>query len=1032
MSSSAPSQWKSIVRDPVPPSYLHKDVCFQLLDCCQTKGNPHETVSRVRHSEVPVVRLYGVTAEGFSVLVHCYNYEPYLWIEAPPNWLPVHSQAFMRELNNQLSNQTRLQDTVVRVEVHQRRSLMHFKGVQLVPHLKIVVQLPQHIPKLRSLLSDRGVSCPGAWDGIRAFPTFESNVIFPLRFLVDNNIGGSNWITLPYGKFLSCPVKTSACQIEVACSHEDVQNHEPVGGYLSIAPFRILSIDIECQGRKGMFPEPEHDPVIQIANHCVQYGRESEPLTKTIFTLKSCAPIAGAQVYAYESESEMLLAWATFMKALDPDLLTGYNICNFDFPYLLNRAITLKVSDAFHYWGRQIHERTVARNKQFQSKQMGNREYTEVTMEGRIIMDAMVVIQRDYKLRSYSLNSVSQNFLGEQKEDVHHSIIADLQQGDEETRRRLAVYCLKDAYLPVKLLDRLMCIVNNVEMARVTGVPVGWLLERGQQIKVFSMLLRKAQKKKMLVPTVEYTRGNDRGYEGATVIDPIKGFYNCPVATLDFASLYPSIIIAHNVCYSTLVRPADVKLYPEDALDRSPTNDYFVKKDVSPGVLPEVLQDLLAARKHARAMMKDVPMHSLEYKVLNGRQLALKVSANSVYGFTGAQVGKLPCLEISASVTAYGRQMIEKTKNLVEELYPGARVLYGDTDSVMVKCVTDEKASDKERLQAAMDFGEEAAAKVSSHFLKPIKLEFEKVYFPYLLMNKKRYAGLLWTNTEKFDKLDAKGIETVRRDNCPLVARMVSGVLNRILIHRSVESAVDFVKGTISDLLLNRLDISNLVITKAFSKAEDEYAGAQAHIALVERMRQRDPASAPTIGDRVAYVIIKAAKGAKAYERSEDPIYVLENNIPIDTQYYLEHQLAPPIIRVFEGVLDDPSVLIKGDHTRHIAISAPSKNAGGLMKFVKIQLQCVSCRAVIKEGALCENCKDKAPEVYGKIIAKRNHYEAIYSQVWTQCQQCQGSLNQEVICSSRDCPVFYMRKKVQKDLREQQILLDRFGVVDDW
>lgn len=1020
------------MRDPVHPGYMHKDICFQLLDCCQTKGNPHESVSRVRHAEVPIVRLYGVTAEGFSVLVHCYNFEPYLWIEAPPNWLPFHSQALMRELNNQLSNQTRLPDTVVRIEVHLRRSLMNFKGVQLIPHLKIAVQLPQHIPKLRSLLSDRGVSCKEGWDGIRTFPTFESNVIFPLRFLVDNDIGGSNWITLPYGKFLTCSVKTSACQIEVACSHEDVQNHEPVGDYLSIAPFRILSLDIECQGRKGMFPEPEHDPVIQIANHCVRYGHESEPLAKTIFTLKSCAPIAGAQVYSYDSESEMLLAWAMFMKALDPDLLTGYNICNFDFPYLLNRAITLKVSEAFHYWGRQIHERTVARSKQFQSKQMGNREYVEVAMEGRIIMDAMVVIQRDYKLRSYSLNSVSQSFLGEQKEDVHHSIIADLQQGDEETRRRLAVYCLKDAYLPVKLLDRLMCIVNNVEMARVTGVPVGWLLERGQQIKVFSMLLRKAQKKKLVVPTVEYTGGNDRGYEGATVIDPIKGFYNCPVATLDFASLYPSIIIAHNLCYSTLVRPSDVKLYPEDALDRSPTNDYFVKKDVSPGILPEVLQDLLAARKHARAMMKDVPMHSLEYKVLNGRQLALKVSANSVYGFTGAQVGKLPCLEISASVTAYGRQMIEKTKNLVEELYPGARVLYGDTDSVMVKCITDEKAGDKERLQASMSFGEEAAAKVSSHFLKPIKLEFEKVYFPYLLMNKKRYAGLLWTNTEKFDKLDAKGIETVRRDNCPLVARMISGVLNRILIHRSVESAVDFVKGTISDLLLNRLDISNLVITKAFSKAEDEYAGAQAHIALVERMRQRDPASAPTIGDRVAYVIIKAAKGAKAYERSEDPIYVLENNIPLDTQYYLEHQLAPPIMRVFEGVLEDPSVLIKGDHTRHIAISAPSKNAGGLMKFVKIQLQCISCRAVIKDGALCDNCMDKAPEVYGKIIAKRNHYEAIYSQVWTQCQQCQGSLNQEVICSSRDCPVFYMRKKVQKDLREQQVLLDRFGVVDDW
>lgn len=102
------------------------------------------------------------------------------------------------------------------------------------------------------------------------------------------------------------------------------------------------------------------------------------------------------------------------------------------------------------------------------------------------------------------------------------------------------------------------------------------------------------------------------------------------------------------------------------------------------------------------------------------------------------------------------------------------------------------------------------------------------------------------------------------------------------------------------------------------------------------------------------------------------------------------------------------------------------------MKFVKVQLQCLSCRAAIREGAVCDRCRDKAPDIYGKIIAKRNHYEAIYAQVWTQCQQCQGSLNQEVICTSRDCPVFYMRKKVQKDLRDQQMLLDRFGVVDDW
>ncbi|ORC90659.1 DNA polymerase delta catalytic subunit [Trypanosoma theileri] len=1026
-------RWASLAR-PLPPADIQtRDLLFQLLDCCQTKGSPHETVSTVKHPENPIVRLYGVTAEGYSVLVHCYNYEPYLWIKAPQNWLPVYSQTLMNELNSMLDSQTHVSGTVVRIELHKRRSIMYYQNDGSSDHLKIVVQLPQHIPKLRGLLSDRGVMCAGAWEGIRVFPTFESNVIFPLRFLVDNDIGGCNWLTVPAGKFFPSTVRTSTCQIEVCCSHEVVQNHEAVGQFLSIAPFRILSIDIECQGRKGFFPEPEKDPVIQIANHCINYGSESEPLTRSIFTLKSCGTIAGAQVYSYDTEEEMLLAWVRFVKLIDPDIFTGYNICNFDFPYLLNRGIALKINDAFHYWGRQINERTVARDKKFMSKQMGNREYTELVLEGRVIMDVMVVIQRDFKLRTYSLNAVSQNFLGEQKEDVHHSIIADLQQGTPETRRRLAVYCLKDALLPVKLLERLMIMVNNVEMARVTGVPIGWLLERGQQIKVFSMLLRKGKARNLVIPTVEYSGGLDqRGYEGATVIEPIKGFYNCPIATLDFASLYPSIIIAHNLCYSTLLRPSDIARCPEDMLSRTPTGDTFVKKELFPGVLPEVVQDLLAARKHAKTLMKNTPIESVEYKVLNGRQLALKVSANSVYGFTGAQVGKLPCLEVSSSVTSYGREMIDKTKSLVESLYNGVKVVYGDTDSVMIKCVTDESSSDKERLKVAMEFGKEAAEKVSNHFLKPIKLEFEKVYFPYLLMNKKRYAGLLWTNTEKYDKLDAKGIETVRRDNCPLVASIVSGVLNRILIQRSVESAVEYVKGTIRDLLLNRLDISHLVITKAFSKAEDEYAGGQAHIALVERMRKRDPASAPNIGDRVAYVIIRAAKGAKAYERSEDPIYVLDNNIPIDTQYYLEHQLAPPILRVFEGVLDDPSVLIKGEHTRHIAVSAPSKNAGGLMSFVKFQLQCISCRAVIKSGALCENCHHKEPDIYGKIVAKRNHYEAIYSQVWTQCQQCQGSLNQEVICTSKDCPVFYLRKKVQKDVREQQELLDRFGVVDDW
>jgi DNA polymerase delta subunit 1 len=140
--------------------------------------------------------------------------------------------------------------------------------------------------------------------------------------------------------------------------------------------------------------------------------------------------------------------------------------------------------------------------------------------------------------------------LGEQKEDVHHSIISDLQNGNEETRRRLAVYCLKDAYLPQRLVDKLMCVINYIEMARVTGVNFNYLLTRGQQIKVVSQLFRKAATQDLLIPAME-VEGSDEQYEGAIVIEPEKGFYQVPIATLDFTSLYPSIMMAHNLCYST-------------------------------------------------------------------------------------------------------------------------------------------------------------------------------------------------------------------------------------------------------------------------------------------------------------------------------------------------------------------------------------------------------------------------------------------------------------------------------------------------
>merc|ERR1719506_547720 len=228
--------------------------------------------------------------------------------------------------------------------------------------------------------------------------------------------------------------------------------------------------------------------------------------------------------------------------------------------------------------------------------------------------------------------------------------------------------------------------------------------------------------------------------------------------------------------------------------------------------------------------------------------------------------------------------MIDHTKKLVEEKYcikngyaHDTVVIYGDTDSVFVKFGTSS-------VEEAMKLGVEAAQMVSETFLHPIKLEFEKVYFPYLLLNKKRYAGLYWTQPDKYDKLDAKGIETVRRDNCALVRQVVDTVLNKILIEKSIDGAKDFVKSIISDLLQNKVDLSLLVISKSLGKGDsrEDYAAKQAHVELAERMKKRDPSTAPGTGDRVPYVITSAAKGVPAYARSEDPLYALENNLSID------------------------------------------------------------------------------------------------------------------------------------------------------
>uniref|UniRef100_A0A8C9T3D3 DNA polymerase n=1 Tax=Scleropages formosus TaxID=113540 RepID=A0A8C9T3D3_SCLFO len=756
---------------------------------------------------------------------------------SPSGFSPAHLSDFQKELNavvlkDMRSNKDSVSVTVLAVDIKRKESMYGFHGNRSVDFLRITMAKPRLIAPAKRLL-EQGFKF-GSFP-LQSYTSYEANIDFEIRFMVDSNMVGCSWIELPAGKYRVREEKglVSLCQYEVDVAWTHLVSHPAEGDWQRIAPLRVLSFDIECAGRKGIFPEPDTDPVIQIASMVQRHG-EKEPFVRTVFTLQSCAPIVGSQLLCFTQERQLLQSWAEFVRTVDPDIITGYNIQNFDLPYLLNRAAALKV-DLFAYLGRVRGIRCVIRDSSFQSKQVGRRENKTVNMEGRVQFDLLQVLLRDYKLRSYTLNAVSFHFLHEQKEDVQHSIITDLQNGNEQTRRRLAVYCLKDAYLPLRLLQKLMCIINYMEMARVTGVPLTYLLSRGQQIKVVSQLLRQAMRQGLVMPVVKTEGGED--YTGATVIEPEKGYYSVPIATLDFSSLYPSIMMAHNLCYTTLLQKGSMEklgLSSEDFI-KTPTGDLFVKSSVRKGLLPEILENLLSARKRAKAELKK-ETDPFKKQVLDGRQLALKISANSVYGFTGAQVGKLPCLEISQSVTGFGRQMIEQTKQLVEARYTvangyqaNAKVIYGDTDSVMAKLGV-------ATVKDAMDLGREAADWVSTHFTPPIKLEFEKVYYPYLLINKKRYAGLYFSsNSETHDKMDCKGIETVRRDNCPLVANLINTCLQKILIDRDPQGAVEHAKEVISDLLCNRIDISQLVITKELTRSAQEYAGKQAHVELAER-----------------------------------------------------------------------------------------------------------------------------------------------------------------------------------------------------
>ena len=252
----------------------------------------------------------------------------------------------------------------------------------------------------------------------------------------------------------------------------------------------------------GSFPDPKcyTCPVIQIATTYQVYG-ETE-LRKELYSLGSCDDIEGCKVVVCKDEKELLDQWALSINRNQVDVLIGYNIWKFDLWYMWVRAEYVGC-DYFFNMGKKLEYESIIKDSKFSSSAYGDNFYKMVYTPGMFQLDLLVIMQREHKLVSYSLNAVSEHFLNDKKVDMPYGIMFEkFTQGPAE-RAEIGIYCIKDTELPQLLVNKLTIIPNMIEMAKATWVPLNYLTERGQQIKVYSQILQQTRNDGMLVQTLE-------------------------------------------------------------------------------------------------------------------------------------------------------------------------------------------------------------------------------------------------------------------------------------------------------------------------------------------------------------------------------------------------------------------------------------------------------------------------------------------------------------------------------------------------
>ena len=707
-------------------------------------------------------------------------------------------------------------------QVEERRAYLFGKEVRV---FQIFTDNPRNIPALSEAMREFG-------------ERYEHDIVFWKRYIIDKDIS---------------PLKG----VKVSAHEEDgrlvVDNIESAS--LNEIALSHISFDIETYNPKGV-PRPEKDPVIMIS---YTNGNDSKVLT----TKK----IEKDFVLIFENEKSLIQGFSNIISELDPDIIAGYNSSNFDLPYLLARSKATKANFSI---GRLSGDVKKEHHGLIEAVHIPGRVNLDIYNVAKFV-SVVGAAEKLIKVNNFKLDEIYTAVTGKKKRMVERRDIWRL--WDSNELDELAEYSLGDSLVLDELYN--FFIPLELEVAKVSGTTLGEaaISTTGQLVEW--LLMREAHKNNQIIPNKpsdeEVERRLANPVEGAYVKTPEAGIYK-NIAVLDFRGLYPSIIVAHNIDPSTICN---------DCIDyyESPIGVRFRKEPI--GIAPKLLKSLIEERIEVKKAYKKDP----DNKALGARNMALKILANSFYGYLGYARSRWYSRECAGSVTAYGRQYIMSVINEAEK--SGFKSLYTDTDSVFLLL----EGKSKDDVFAFLK-------KINSMLPSGMELELEDFYTSGVFVGKrsgdvgakKKYA-LLSEN----GRIKIRGFELVRRDWADIARETQRKVLELILKEGSKEKVIETVREVIEKLRSGNVPIKELVIHTQLRKSIRSYDVTSPELAAAKKAIERGQKKVDELeGTTIGYVITK--HGNTISEKAELEEFATD----YDPDYYIEHQVIPATLKILK------------------------------------------------------------------------------------------------------------------------------------